>query len=64
MLSQDEAAKKLGLTKGGYQHYERGRSFGKVPREVSIPRSIALACAAIKFGLPPVGTENHHEQAD
>jgi DNA-binding XRE family transcriptional regulator len=51
-MTQEEAAKKLGITKRGYQLYEAGqRPDG---RPVIIPRPIALACAAIQAGLDPL----------
>lgn len=44
-LSQQRAASELGLSLRGYQNYESG--------ERKIRRHIALACAAVAFGLPP-----------
>lgn len=57
-LSQAEAAIRLGLTVRQvkrYDHGERGdvRDEDGEPREVRIPRAIALACAAIEAGLAP-----------
>lgn len=51
-LSQQDAADKLGLSKGSVQLYEAGkrRDGG---RPVVIPLTVALACAAVAFGLPP-----------
>jgi DNA-binding XRE family transcriptional regulator len=51
-MTQEQAAAALGVTKRGYQLYEAGhRPDG---RPVVIPRSIALACAAIQAGLDPL----------
>lgn len=41
-----QAADALGLGRNQPQRYEEGQP---------IPKYIALACAAIAFGLPPVG---------
>lgn len=49
-LSKAEAAEALGLSYSGYRYYEAGERDGK---PVEIPRTVALACAAIAFGLPP-----------
>jgi DNA-binding XRE family transcriptional regulator len=57
-LTQQEAAKKLGTTKRGYQFCEAGtRPDGwKRPDDwpLTIPHSIALACAAIQVGPEPL----------
>lgn len=45
-LSQKEAAGALGLSLRAYQYQEAGE-------RQKIPRYLALACAAIAFGLPP-----------
>ena len=44
-LNKSEAARRLGLARNSLEAYESGRS--------SIPTYIALACAALAFGLPP-----------
>ncbi len=49
--TKTRAAAELGLSPNGYAAYEAGRWNGK-PRP--IPRHIALACAAIAHGLPPI----------
>lgn len=41
-----QAAEALGLGRNQPQRYEEGQP---------IPKYIALACAAIAFGLPPIG---------
>lgn len=53
-LSQSAAAKELGLSVDTLTNYEAGvrRDTGK---PVLIPRYIALACAALKAGLKPLG---------
>jgi DNA-binding XRE family transcriptional regulator len=45
-LNKTEAAKALGLSRNGYDYYETGR--------YRIPLHVALACAAIAHGLPPI----------
>lgn len=45
-LNKTEAAEALGLSRNGYTSYEEGRT--------RIPLHIALACAAIAYGLPPI----------
>jgi len=44
--SQRTAAEALGISLRQYAAYERG--------ETSIPKPVALACAAIAHGLPPM----------
>lgn len=44
--SRAEAARRLGLSRNAYTGYEEGRT--------KIPRYIALACAAIAHGVPPI----------
>ena len=46
-LNKSEAAASLEITRATYRRYERG--------EAEIPRTIALACAALSYGLPPMG---------
>ena len=43
--SRAEAARRLGLARNTYAAYEEGRT--------PIPLYVALACAALAFGLPP-----------
>ena len=45
-INKAEAARRLGLSRNAYASYEAG--------ERRIPLYIALACAAIAFGLPPI----------
>lgn len=44
-LNKSQAAKALGLSRNGLEAYEKGRT--------RIPHYIALACAALAYGLPP-----------
>jgi transcriptional regulator with XRE-family HTH domain len=46
------AAGKLGVSTDTYSRMER--------KEV-VPRSIALACAALSYGLPPIGADEASE---
>lgn len=48
-LNKTQAAKLLGSNRVTLANYEGGRA--------EVPRYIALACAALSFGLPPIGTE-------
>ena len=54
-LTQAGAADALGLSKESVFNYETGvrRDGG---RAVVIPRTVALACAAVSAGLEPVGS--------
>lgn len=45
-LSQQGAAEALGCARNSIRAWESG---------TAIPRYIALACAAIAYGLPPIG---------
>jgi len=51
-----QAADALGLYARTISNYERGARY-EDGREVKIPRSIALACAAVEADLKPVGEE-------
>jgi transcriptional regulator with XRE-family HTH domain len=46
-LSQIAAAAILGISRRGYQTYENGSR--------PIPKTVALAVAAVQFDLPPYG---------
>lgn len=48
-FNRSQAAEALGLSRNQPQRYEDGI--------VPIPLYIALACAALAYGLPPVGKE-------
>jgi transcriptional regulator with XRE-family HTH domain len=50
-LTQAKAAEALGLGKRAIEHYDTGKRPDGQP--VTIPRHIALACAAIAAGLQP-----------
>jgi hypothetical protein len=50
-LNKAEAYRALGLSQNTYTAYEAGHYNGK-PRP--IPRHVALACAAIAYGLKPI----------
>lgn len=54
-LSQQAAADALGVSLRMYAYYEKGRR--EDGRTVEIPRTVALAAAAIAFGLPPIGEQ-------
>lgn len=47
VLSQAEAAKRIGCSRRGYQRWESGKS--------PIPKYIAMAVAAVSMNLPPYG---------
>lgn len=53
-FSQEEAAQALGISKGSVQLYEAGRR-REDGRAVLIPKTVALACAAVAYGLPEYG---------
>jgi transcriptional regulator with XRE-family HTH domain len=46
-LSALEAAQRLGVSRTAYRGYEAGTQ--------PIPITVALACAALSHGLPPIG---------
>ena len=46
-LSQVKAAEILGCSRQGIRNWEAGKN--------PVPKSIALAIAAVQFGLPPYG---------
>jgi len=45
-LSQRDAAEALGVSLRQYSDYERGIA--------EVPQTVALACAALAYGLPPM----------
>ena len=47
-LTQEQAAKKLGLKKRTIQYYEKGKRDGK---EFKIPKTTELACYAVSVGI-------------
>lgn len=51
-LSQRKAADAIGVGERMYIYYEQGQREGG--RAVEIPRTVALACAAVAYGLPPM----------
>jgi len=55
-LTQIQAAQVLGLYRNTIVNYERGTRLEN-GNEIKIPRTVALACAAIEAGLKPVGEE-------
>lgn len=48
-FNRTEAAEALGLGRNQPKRYEEGQT---------IPRYIALACAAIALGVPPMGSDH------
>ncbi|MBP8234615.1 MAG: helix-turn-helix transcriptional regulator [Rhizorhabdus sp.] len=48
-LSQAKAAEMIGCSRRGLQQWESGKT--------EIPKSIALAVAAVAFDLPPYGSK-------
>lgn len=48
-LNKSEAAKRLGLSRNALEAYERGTR--------RTPLYIALACSALAYGLPPIGSK-------
>lgn len=55
-MTQRAAAEALGITLATYQRLERGQEWDG-SKTVSIDRRTALACAAIRYGLTPEGTQ-------
>lgn len=53
-LSQRAAAEALGMSRPAIENYERGHRIGD-NRKVEIPRTVALACAALFHRLEPWG---------
>ncbi|MET4636133.1 helix-turn-helix domain-containing protein [Kaistia defluvii] len=53
-MTQSQAADALGVARGTILNYESGsrRDDG---RPVAIPKTVALACAALRAGLAPIG---------
>lgn len=51
-VSQQEAADRLGIGLATYRNYEAGVRSDGYP--VKIPHAVALACAALERGLPPI----------
>lgn len=50
-LSQKGAAEALGVSKSSVELYEAGVRRGDDPRPVEIPRTVALACAAVTLRI-------------
>lgn len=53
-FTQKQAADELGLSKATVENYDKG-SRREDGRQVVIPRTVALACAALKHHLAPWG---------
>lgn len=53
-LTQQGAAEAIGVSRDSVWLYEAGRRRDD-GRPVEIPRTVALACAAVSAGLEPVG---------
>lgn len=53
-LTQLQAAEAIGVSRDSVWLYEAGRRRDD-GRPVEIPRTVALACAAVSAGLEPVG---------
>lgn len=47
-ITQQEAARELGLSRATYKAFERGRSFGKGGKPIELPRTVVLACRWIE----------------
>ena len=54
--TQDQAAHALDISKSSVGNFEAGKR-REDGRPVTIPRTVALACAALKAGIPPYGDE-------
>jgi len=56
-LTQEQAAELLGMGRTAVSQYDTGKR--RAPAEVieTVPRYIALACAAISHGLAPYGSD-------
>ena len=52
-FNRSEAASRLGISRNAYTAYEEGKP-GKNGKPRKIPLYIALACAAVAYGLPPM----------
>ena len=50
-LTKGQAAETLGVSYSMFRYYEAGKR--EDGRAVEIPRTVALACSAVAFGLPP-----------
>jgi transcriptional regulator with XRE-family HTH domain len=54
-LSRKDAADALGINRNQPRRYEEG---------TPIPRTVALAAAAIAYGLPPIGAQDEKTPAE
>lgn len=59
-LSQQAAADALGISKGSVELYEAGKRRDD-GRPVAIPKTVALACAALYHKLQPWGANDSRE---
>jgi len=50
-LTKGQAAAALGVSYSMFRYYEAGKR--EDGRAVEIPRTVALACAAVAYDLPP-----------
>jgi transcriptional regulator with XRE-family HTH domain len=55
-FTQAEAAEALGVSKSSVELYEAGKRRDD-GRAVEIPKTVALACAAVAGGIAPWGSE-------
>jgi transcriptional regulator with XRE-family HTH domain len=60
-LTQEQAAKKLGLKKRAIQYYETGKRDGK---DFKIPKTTELACYAISVGVEKYQGPQEQEGSD
>ena len=60
-LTQEQAAKKLGLKKRAIQYYETGKRDGK---DFKIPKTTELACYAISVGVEKYQGPQEQESSD